>query len=74
MFHNCLNGGYSKFQISTEAKHLLGKLLEKNPALRISAAEANQHAWIKCEELADNAVNVLDMMQLWRDDMMVVKN
>ena len=33
--------------VSTEAKDLLYKLLEKDPALRISVKDALQHPWIK---------------------------
>lgn len=37
---------FQALHCSHEAKHLLSKLLEKNPAFRMTAAEINHHPWI----------------------------
>lgn len=62
--------------ISAGAKHLLGKMLTKDPALRITAAEVEHHAWVRGEIMVPGETNVsenvLDMMRLWRSEMMVV--
>ncbi|KAB0791036.1 hypothetical protein PPYR_02836 [Photinus pyralis] len=64
---------YNNFPGSTEALDLLTKLLNKNPALRSTAVEVTQHPWIVGEEIneAKEPENVLDMMRLWRSDMML---
>lgn len=66
------------FSISQGAKHLLGKMLTKDPALRITAAEVEHHAWVLGEKMEPDEVqvsgNVLDMMRLWKQEMMVVFN
>lgn len=65
---------YEEFTASSEATHLLKKMLEKNPALRITAAEIENHAWVRGEPMTHESCpdNVLDMMRLWREEMMVV--
>ncbi|KAK5643262.1 hypothetical protein RI129_007107 [Pyrocoelia pectoralis] len=64
---------YDNFTGSTEALDLLTKLLNKNPALRSTAVEVTQHPWIVGEEInhTKGSENVLDMMRLWRSDMML---
>ncbi|XP_015117756.1 serine/threonine-protein kinase 33-like [Diachasma alloeum] len=64
---------YSVLQCSNEGKHLLSKLLERNPAFRITAAEVNHHPWISgaSGHVSTESSNVLDMMRLWKDEMSV---
>lgn len=66
----------SEFTVSDQALHVISKMLEKNPALRISATEVNRHPWVSGEKMDHTkpTYNVLDMMQLWRSEMMVVGN
>lgn len=61
--------------VSPEAIHLLQKMLTKNPALRITASEVEHHAWIRGVPMSheSDSDNVLDMMRLWRSEMMVVQ-
>lgn len=64
----------SGLSASYGALHLIRKILVKNPALRITAAEMSQHPWIigKPMTLDENSTdNVLDMMRLWRSELMV---
>ncbi|XP_063975096.1 serine/threonine-protein kinase 33-like [Diachasmimorpha longicaudata] len=64
---------YSVLQCSNEGKHLLRKLLERNPAFRITAAEVSHHPWISGApgQVSTDSSNVLDMMRLWKDEMSV---
>lgn len=65
---------YTGFMASSEAIHLITKMLVKNPALRITAAEVVIHPWIVGKPMtkeSDSPENVLDMMRLWRSEMMV---
>ncbi|KAK4886165.1 hypothetical protein RN001_002436 [Aquatica leii] len=61
------------FTSTPEAIDLMTKMLNKNPALRATAIEVLQHPWIIGEQIKDSNVseNVLDMMRLWRSEMMV---
>lgn len=57
---------------SDAAIHLISKMLTKDTALRITAAEIKEHAWIVGSPLsARKHENVLEMMKMWRSDMMV---
>ncbi|GLV39992.1 uncharacterized protein CBL_10888 [Carabus blaptoides fortunei] len=63
---------YNEFRVSPAAVNLLTKMLCKNPALRISAAEVGRHAWLRgASHEHDSPENVLDMMQLWSSEMMM---
>nr|XP_022903037.1 serine/threonine-protein kinase 33-like [Onthophagus taurus] len=64
---------FTSLGASVEAKHLLKKMLEKDPALRITAGEICMHPWLHGKLLSENTLsaNVLDMMKMWKQDMMV---
>lgn len=63
---------YSHVSASDAAIHLISKMLTKDPALRITAAEVMRHAWIVGSPLSEcKHENVLEMMKMWRSDMMV---
>ncbi|XP_011307654.1 serine/threonine-protein kinase 33-like [Fopius arisanus] len=66
---------YSVLQCSDGAKHLLSKLLERNPAFRITAAEVNHHTWISgvSGQISTESSNVLDMMRLWKNELSINK-
>ncbi|KRT79620.1 protein kinase [Oryctes borbonicus] len=57
---------------SDAAMHLISKMLTKEPALRITASEVKRHAWIVGSPLNEcKHDNVLEMMKMWRSDMML---
>ncbi|XP_046417530.1 serine/threonine-protein kinase 33-like [Neodiprion fabricii] len=62
----------SGLSCSEGAKHLLSKMLQKNPAFRMTAAEVENHPWIAGTHsiLEAHSSNVLDMMRMWRTEMM----
>ncbi|XP_046737968.1 serine/threonine-protein kinase 33-like [Diprion similis] len=78
---------FSGLPCSEGAKHLLSKMLQKNPAFRVTAAEVENHPWIAVSMnqyvnvyrnaskgnhsmLQAHSSNVLDMMRMWRTEMM----
>lgn len=65
---------FSEQAISYGAKNLLTQMLTKDPALRITAAEVECHAWVRGENMAEvhTTENVLDMMRQWRSDLTVI--
>lgn len=64
---------FEEFRISKEAVDLIKRMLDKNPAIRITATEIMGHPWLKGTRIADDKgpPNVLDMMHQWRTEMMV---
>lgn len=66
---------FGQIKASPEAKDIISKTLEKNPAVRITAVEMIEHPWMKGEVITyDNSPNnVLDMMRMWKSQMMVMQ-
>ncbi|KAF5302300.1 hypothetical protein FQA39_LY10339 [Lamprigera yunnana] len=64
---------YARFAASPEAIDLMTKLLNKNPALRATASEVSRHPWIIGRQIKESDIsgNVLDMMKLWKTEMML---
>lgn len=58
---------------SPELRDLIGRVLNKDPAARITAAELLNHPWLKGKKLIDysQSHNVIDMMRLCNKDMRV---
>ncbi|KAK6642132.1 hypothetical protein RUM44_013855 [Polyplax serrata] len=63
--------GWEWQNISKPAIHLLQKMLNKNPAFRITAAEILNHPWIKGEaklEGQSGTQNILELMKIWNTE------
>lgn len=58
---------------SPELRDLIGRVLNKDPAARITAAELLNHPWLKGKKLIDysQSHNVIDMMRLCNKDMRI---
>ncbi|XP_033225514.1 serine/threonine-protein kinase 33-like isoform X2 [Belonocnema kinseyi] len=63
---------FCELPCSEEARNLVSKLLEKNPAFRITAAETEQHPWISgaAITLKTPSSNVFHMMRMWKNEML----
>lgn len=65
---------FVNFPGSIESINLIKRMLEKNPAMRITASEIAEHPWLVGRQISEDASphNVLDMMHLWKPEMMVL--
>ncbi|PSN57204.1 hypothetical protein C0J52_05030 [Blattella germanica] len=57
-------------QISCEAIHLLVRMLNKNPAFRITAQEVQHHPWILQKKInGKQHANIFEMMKEWKNEL-----
>lgn len=59
--------------LSNMAQNFLSKMLSKNPAKRMTAAEALKHPWLRGDDISNEHVaeNVLELMRQWKKEMAV---
>lgn len=65
---------FDNFPGSKESVNLIKRMLAKNPANRLTAAEIAEHPWLMGKRISDDASSpktVLDMMHLWKNEMRV---
>lgn len=63
---------YVGLNLGTDGLQVLKKMLRKNPTMRITSAEIENHSWIlNRPSNTPESQNVIDMMRQWKNELKV---